>query len=113
MYREHQFATLATVLRLILIMGSLSIIFKTFRETTQLYPKESRKHLVDTKIYKNGIQLLCANSDPLDTIVRACSSGATGSSRRAGGGHQQGGCPGVGRGLWLGYGTSCVFFWVP
>jgi len=50
-------------------MGALHIIFKTCKVTSQLYPKESRKHLEDIKIYKNGIQLLCANSDPLDTIV--------------------------------------------
>ncbi len=81
MYREHQFVTPATVLRLILIMGSLSIIFKTFRETTQLYPKESGKRLMDTKNYKNGNQLLCENSDPLDTIVLDASKG-----RRSSGG---------------------------
>jgi hypothetical protein len=69
MYRERQFATPATVLQSILIVGSLSILFGTFREGIQLYPEESGKCLVDTKYYKNEIQLLCANSDPLDTIV--------------------------------------------
>jgi hypothetical protein len=69
MYQKHQFATPAIVLQLILIMGSLSIIFKTFIISIQLYPKESRKRLVDAKNYKNRIQLLCANSDPMNTIV--------------------------------------------
>jgi hypothetical protein len=72
MYQEHQFATPAIVLQLILIVGSLSIIFKTFIISIQLYPEESGKCLVDAKNYKNRIQLLCANSDPMDTIVVQC-----------------------------------------
>ena len=54
---------------MIIEVGALYIIFKTCRVTSQLYPEESGKRLEDIKNYKNGIQLLCANSDPLDTIV--------------------------------------------
>ena len=50
---------------MILEVGALYIIFKTCRVASQLYPEESGKRLEDIKIYKNGIQLLCANSDPL------------------------------------------------
>jgi hypothetical protein len=69
MYQEHQFTTPAIVLQFILMVGSLSRIFKTFGVTIQLYPEESGERLVDTENYKNRIQLLCANSDPMDTIV--------------------------------------------
>jgi hypothetical protein len=47
------------------MVESPSTIFKTFRVTIQLYPEEFRKRLVDTKNHRNGIQLLCANSDPM------------------------------------------------
>jgi len=61
--------TPAVVLKMILKVGALYIIFKTCRVASQLYPEESGKRLEDIKNYKNGIQLLCANSDHLDTIV--------------------------------------------
>ena len=51
---------------MILEVGALHIIFKTCKVASQLYPEESRKRLEDIKIYKNEI---CANLDPLDTIV--------------------------------------------
>lgn len=77
MYRERQFITPAIVLRLIFMMGSLSIFFETFRATIQLYPVESGRCLEDRKYYKNRIQLLCANSDPMDTIVQGSVRSAT------------------------------------
>jgi hypothetical protein len=69
MYQEHQFTTPAIVLQFILMVGSLSRIFKTFGVTIQLYPEKFGERLVDTENHKNRIQLLCANSDPMDTIV--------------------------------------------
>ena len=69
MYHGRQFTTPATLRQLFLVVGSLSLIYRTFRVTMQLYSEEFRKHLDGRKKYKNRIQLLCANSDPMGTIV--------------------------------------------
>jgi hypothetical protein len=69
MHQEHRFTTSAILLQPILMVESLSLIFKTFRVRIQLYPKEFRKRLVYMKNHRNGIRLLCANSDPVDTIA--------------------------------------------
>jgi hypothetical protein len=69
MHQEHRFTTPAILLQPILMMESLSLIFKTFRVHIQLYPEKFRKCLMYTKNHRNGIQLLCANLDPVDTIA--------------------------------------------
>ena len=70
MYHGCQFTTPAILRHLLLVVGSLSVIYWTFSVTTWLYPEEFRKRLGDRKKYKNQIQLLCANSDPMGTIVQ-------------------------------------------
>jgi len=49
------------------MMVSLRVNFQTFKVIAQLYLKEFRMHLGDKKVYKNRLQLLCANSDPMES----------------------------------------------
>src|SRR6266852_5717013 len=69
LYREHPFYHPAILGQSILMVQSLSVIFKTFRVIIRIYPKEFQKGGGHTKNIKKQIQTLCANTDPLYTIV--------------------------------------------
>ena len=71
MYHRRQFTTPATLRQLLLVVGSLSLFYRTFKVTMSLYPEDSERVGRILKNYKNRIQLLCANSDPLEPIVSA------------------------------------------
>jgi hypothetical protein len=64
-----QFTTPVTLRQSLLVLGSLSLFYRTFIVTILLYPKDSESVGRILKIYKNQIQLLWANSDPLEPIV--------------------------------------------
>jgi hypothetical protein len=49
MYHGRQFTTPATLRQLFLVVGSLSLIYRTFIVTMRLYSEEFRKRLEDRK----------------------------------------------------------------
>ena len=65
-------STPADLSHFIVITRSLSKKCQTYTSTIQLHPKKVRRDWVKGKNYKIKIQLLCANPDPLGSIVRTC-----------------------------------------